>query len=136
LRLAGGLQDQQLLEGAVMGTVQGAFVADDEGQALAVVGQSLKDPGEGAVVIHVLEFVVNILAAAHDFHAEQAGFNGADAAQAPAGDGHGIHQFPFDVALGLELLDVGLAERLESGFRLSAEDDALGAESMADAVLG
>jgi hypothetical protein len=136
MRGLGALEKTQLLEGPVITAVEGAFVADQHGQALLLIGNPLKDPGQAIIVVHVGEFPVDILGAAFDFGAKQVGFDGAEAAQAPAGDGHGLDQVHLDAAGGLELVDVGLAEELKVLDGFAREDDGFGAESMAEAVAG
>jgi len=68
--------------------------------------------------------------------AEQAGFDGPDAAQAPAGDGHGFDQIHLDRVGGVELLDVGVEEELELFVGFGGEQDGLGGETVAEAVAG
>ena len=88
---AGGLEQVQLLERTVIGALEGAFVADQEGEALAVVGEFLESVGEAVVVagvlVHLTEFIFDVFGAAHDFVAEESGLDGLEAAEAPAGGG-------------------------------------------------
>ena len=67
---------------------------------------------------------------------EQAGFDGPDAAQAPAGDGHGLDQIHLDIGGGLELLDVSVEEELELFVGFGGKQDGLGGEAVAEAVAG
>ena len=43
--IAGGLQELQLFESPVMGAIEGAFVAEQQGEAWAVVGELLEGVG-------------------------------------------------------------------------------------------
>jgi len=40
----GGLQQKQLLEGAVIGAIEGALITHQQSEALPVIGEILKDP--------------------------------------------------------------------------------------------
>jgi hypothetical protein len=130
------LQGLQLFERPVMGAIQGAFVANQQGEGLAVIGQLLKDPGDAIVVVHVGELGVDVFIPAHEFCAEHVGFDPADAAEAPAGGGHRFDQFRFEGGLGVELVDVGIEEELELFAGLGGEDDGLGGQAVADGVAG
>ena len=110
--MAGGLQQEQLLEGPVIGASQSGFIADQQGEGLSVVGQPLKDPREVVIVVHPNELLVDGRLAARHFVFQNGGFDGQDAAQAPAGGGHGVDQFRLDAAVGIELMDVGIEEEL------------------------
>ncbi len=130
------LEELQLLEGAVIGAAESAFVTDQQGEAVLVVGDVLKDPGEAMAVAHVVEFGVDRISAADELGAEQIGFNTPEAKQAPAGDGHGFDQIHFDGGRGVELVEVGLAEVFEVFLGLGGQDDGLRGESVAEAVVG
>ena len=56
------------------------------------------------------------------FVGEEGGFDGGEAAEAPAGGGHGFYQFGFEEAGGGELFEVGVEEALVVGGRFGGED--------------
>ena len=103
---------------------------------MSAVGELLEDPGEAVVTGHVFELIVDILGAADELGAEEAGFHSSETAEAPAGGGHGLEQLHFNGGLGLELAEVGIEERLESRAGFGGEDDGLGGESVAETVAG
>jgi hypothetical protein len=131
-----GFQNGKLLERPVEGTVEVALVTGEQGEALTAVGECLKDPREAILAGHFGEFVVDIFGAARQLIGEQAGFDGPDAAEAPAGDGHGLDQIRLDRIGGLELLDVGVEEELELFMGFGGKHDGLGGEAVAKAVAG
>jgi hypothetical protein len=96
----------------------------------------LKDPGEALFGGYFGEFFLDVFGAARQLVGEQAGFDGPDAAQAPAGDGHGLDQIHLDRVGGLELLDVGVEEELKLFVGFGGEQDGLGGEAVAEAVAG
>src|ERR1700680_933225 len=110
---ASGLKQEKLLESPVIGAIESAFVADHQGEGLAVIGELFEDPSAEIDVLHVTELLVDVLGAAHQFGAQQSGFDVRDAAQAPAGGDHGLDQVPLDAALGMELAGVGIEKSLE-----------------------
>jgi hypothetical protein len=89
---------------------------------------------EGSIEVALV--FVHIFGAALELMGEQAGFDGPDAAQAPAGDGHGLDQIHLDRVGGVELLDVGVEEELELFVGFGGEHDGLGGEAVAEAVAG
>ena len=129
-----GFQNGKLLERPVEGTVEVALVTCQQREALTAVGECLKDPREAILAGHFGKFVVNIFGAARQLIGDQAGFDGPDAAQAPAGDGHGLDKIHLDGVSGLELLDVGVEEELELFVGFGGEHDGLGGEAVAEAV--
>jgi hypothetical protein len=131
-----GLQAAQLLERPVEGAIEVALIPGQQGQTLPAIGQSLEDPGQAILSSQVRELVVDIFGAARELIREQAGFDGPDAAQAPAGDGHGLDQIHLDIVGRLELLDVGVEEELELFLGFGGEQDGLGGETVAEAVAG
>jgi hypothetical protein len=126
----------ELFEGPVIGAIESAFVADYQGESLAVIGELLEDPSQAIDVAHVLELLVDVLGAAHDFGAQQGGFDARDAAQAPAGGDHGLDQIHLDSALGIELIGVGIEKSQEVLLRFGGQDDGFCGESVAQAVAG
>jgi len=115
--MASGLKKVQLLEGLVVRAIESALVADQQGEGLSAVGEPLKDPGQAIVIvyiaIHLIEGLLDVPGMAQHFVGQKVGFDGTDAAQAPAGDGHGLDQLHFDAGLGIELVLVGIEEKLE-----------------------
>jgi hypothetical protein len=124
----------QLFEGAVIRAIESAFVTDHQGEGLAVIGELFEDPSEAIDVFHVLELLVDVLGAAHQFGAQQSGLDVTDAAQAPAGSDHGLDQFLLDAPSGIELNDVGAEKSLEFVAGLGGQHDRFGGESVAQAV--
>jgi hypothetical protein len=135
-----------LFEGAGIGAAEGSFVAEKQVETRAV-GEALEDVGEAIIGIgfapDVLKFAVNVIEAALNFIGEEVGFDIGEAAQAPAGGGHGFDQFDFDGAGGGEFIEVGIEEALEVGGGFVVEDDGDGreggvadGESVAKGVLG
>jgi hypothetical protein len=133
---SGGLKGVQLFESPIEGAIKVSLVTGQQGERLSAVGEPLKDPGEAIVAGHFGEFFVNIFGAACQFVGEEAGFDGTDAAKAPAGDGHGLDQFHFQIVGGLELLDVGVEKELELFMGFGGEQDGSGGEAVAEAVAG
>jgi hypothetical protein len=87
----------ELFEGPVVAAVESSFVAEQQGQALLVVGHLLKNPGQTFVVAYLRVLLVDVFGAVQELEAEQVGFEGAEAAQAPAGDGHGFDQVGLNI---------------------------------------
>jgi hypothetical protein len=130
------LKNVELLERTIEGAVEVAFVTGKESEALIAIGKFLKHPGQAIFGSQLAEFVINILGAARQLVGEQAGFDGPNAAQPPAGDGHGLDQVHLDVVGGAELLDVGVEEDLELLAGFAGEQDGFGGETVAEAVAG
>jgi hypothetical protein len=97
------LKKLELAEGSVKGAVEGDFITHHQGQRAAA---SLEDGGQALVVVLGLEIGgVASLGRIH-FVGEQVSLNVGDAAETPAGDGHGFDEVHFDGVGGLEALDV------------------------------
>ena len=96
----------------------------------------MKDPGEALFGGYFSKFFVDVFGATCELVGEQAGFDGPDAAQPPAGDGHGLDQIHLDRAGGVELLDVGVEEELELFVRFSGKQDGLGGKAVAKGCCG
>jgi hypothetical protein len=91
---------------------------------LSGVGEISKGPSQKATgVAGGRDPLVEGLGVAHHFVVQQAGFNGTEAAQAPADGGHGLDQLLLDAALGIELLDVGSEQKLEVLARFGGQND-------------
>ena len=146
--ISNGLEKQQLFEGAVMGAVQSAFVADQQGQALAMIGHLLEGKGQAVNRFHfgealLFDFGVEVFGAAQGLVVQKGGFDGGGAAEAPARGGHGMDQFDFDAGLGSELVEVSVEEGLEIFDGFGGEHHTggrpgrgFGAQAVADAVAG
>jgi len=120
-----------LAEGSVEGAVEGDFVAHHQSER--AVG-SLEDLGEALVVVLGLEVgCVACLGCVH-FVGEQMGLDVGDAAETPAGYGHGFDQIHFDGVGGLKALDVRGQESFVVFLGFGGEDDGLGGEAVAQAV--
>jgi hypothetical protein len=132
----GGPKNVQLLEGAVERTIEVALVTGQQGEALSAISHFLKDPSQAIFAGHLIELIVDIFSAAHQLIGEQAGFDGPDAAQAPAGDGHGLDQIHLDIAGGLKLPDVCIEQELKLFLGFGGKHDGLGGKAVAEAVAG
>ena len=95
------------------------------GEALERVGEVIFDVG---LAIDIFEKVLKVADAGFHFVGEEGGFDIGEAAQAPAGGGHGFDQLDFDGAGGGEFVEIGIEEALEVGGRFFGEDDGHGRE--------
>jgi len=135
-------EEVQLFEGLGIGAVDGSFIAIQQvearafGEAFEGVGEVIFDVG---LAIGVGKKAVNVIDAGFHFVAEEGGFDVGEAAQAPAGGGHGFDQLDFDGAGGGEFVEIGIEEALEVGGGFVDEDDGHGREggrSIGQAVAG
>lgn len=126
----------KLLQSAFVDAHQGRFIAHQELEGGAGLGQLAEDVGEAAVVVDFAELFVNIVLRERELVIEQAGFESADAAQTPAGDGHGMDQLHFRLVGGLVAGDEGVEEVVEIVFVLVRQDGESCGESMAQGVAG
>ena len=139
-------QEVQLFEGLGVGAVDGSFIAVQQveapavGEALERVGEVIFDVG---VAIDIGKKVVNVIDAGFHFVSEEGGFDVGEAAQAPAGGGHGFDQLDFDGAGGGEFVEIGIEEKMEVGDGFVGEDYGDGreggvadGESVAEGILG
>lgn len=101
-----------------------------------MAGHFLERPGQAVGVVDWGENLFGLLGAEDHFIAQQCGFDGAEAAQTPAGGGHGLHQFHFDAAGGGKLGDVGVEQELEFRAGFMGKDHGFGCEPVAQAVAG
>jgi hypothetical protein len=124
-----GAEFQECVEGAGELAVVGSFVAVEEIEDAGVVSQVLEsgggavDRGGGRRLTGHFEFEAGLLEAEY-------------AEMAPTGDGHGFDQGGFGEGAWLEFGDEAGVELLEAVLGLAFEDDGLGQEAVADAVLG
>src|SRR6185312_4587108 len=99
-------EELELFEGAGVGTAEGSFVTNEQVEAGALadgvegVGEAVLRSGDA---MDGGEGFVGVGGEAVNFVAEESGFDGGDAAQAPAGGDHGFDQFGFDEAGGGEI---------------------------------
>jgi hypothetical protein len=104
--IAEGLELLQLFEGASVGAALGAFVAEHQVEA-GLVGEVVEGPGKAVfwsgLVVAVFELSIHVDGHAVHFVGEDGGLDGGDAAEAPAGGGHGFDEFGFEEAGGGEL---------------------------------
>lgn len=109
----------------------GTFVAQQQVEA-GFGGHVVKGPGQAVigsgVAVEVFEGAVYVFGDAVHFVGEDAGLNGGDAAETPAGGGHGFDQFGFEEAGGGEFVQVGAEESLVVFGGLRGEDDGDGRE--------
>ena len=124
-------EEVQLFEGLGIGAVDGSFIAVQQvesravGEALERVGEVIFDVG---LALDIFEKVLKVADAGFHFVGEEGGFDVGEAAQAPAGGGHGFDQLDFDGAGGGEFVEIGMEEALEVGGRFFGEDDGHGRE--------
>lgn len=124
----------QLFEGAVIGSREGAFVADHEGEAGTGVGKVLEDPGEARGIGDVVVGIVDLLFALDQLQLEEGSLQGEDAVEAPARGGHGFDRVRFDEGGGLELIEISMEESFEFRFGFAGDDDGFGAEAVTQGV--
>ena len=138
----------QLFEGLGIGAVDGSFVAIQQVKARAV-GEALERVGEAILVVGFATDVgigkkaFDVIDGGLHFVGEQGGFYVGEAAQAPAGGGHGFDQLDLDGAGGGEFVEIGIEEEMEVGDGFVGEDYGDGreggiadGESVATGVLG
>jgi hypothetical protein len=95
----------------------------------------LKNESQAAQVGDGVKLLVDFFLAEGEFVFEQAGFERGDAAEAPAGERHGLDQVHFDYVDRLVGVEVGLAEFGEVLFGL-AGDDEVGGHAVLEGVAG
>ncbi len=125
-----------MLESFVIRTREGGFIADDEGQSGAGLGEIVENPGDAVVVGDVIVGSFEKIIAVGELDFEERGFKRRDAEKPPAGKGHRFDGVRFGDVLRAELVEVGVEETLEVGAGFVGEDDGSGAESMAEGVPG
>ena len=96
-----------MLEGTGVSALQAGFVADQELEcgALRKVVVGAGERGDGRVFDFI---VVELGLSFHHFLFEEVGFDGPEAALAPFGGDHFFDEIELDLALRLELMDVGV----------------------------
>jgi hypothetical protein len=124
---------RQLFESAFKGAGEAGLVADEHVQGGAF-GQIPKGEGETVITRGAGELRVNESGPPLDVIVEDGGFDQGEAAQTPAGGGHGLDQLLFDGVGGLETVKEGIEERLIFLTGFGCEDDGFGGEAVAQAV--
>ncbi len=81
------LEDLKLLEGSVEGAGEGGFVAEEHLEGAAVVDNALEGPGEAGFVVLLFQFLGEVAGLFEEIVGEHFGFDGREAADAPAGGG-------------------------------------------------
>jgi hypothetical protein len=126
----GGLEAQKLVMGSEEGALGTGFIAGQDGEGARAAGVAEKDVGEavaGCEVVHV----VGVFGQA-EF--EQAGFQAADAGEAPGGHDDLLDQKDLDGADGPVVLLVGFGEFLELAIVFEGDDGVLGGEPMFEGI--
>jgi hypothetical protein len=124
------LEIEEGLEGATIDQVEAGFVAMDEVETAGIVGQGGEGGGEafglrGGGKEVVFEFLV-----------EGGGFDGPEAAQAPDGGDHFLHQSLSGEVGGGETAEEIFVEFAESVGGLVGEEDAVRQDAVAEGVEG
>jgi hypothetical protein len=120
----------------IVGAVQGTLVANQHAEAHLMVGHGLKDPGHAAGAVDLGELPLDILLPVDHLVVEHFGLDAIQAAEAPAGGGHGLDQVHFDAGGGLEIPEVGIAKGFEVFGGLVRQDNGFRGQSVAGAVMG
>jgi len=124
-----------LLEGPVVDSVEGGFVAEQEWEGDAGAGELVEHEAEAAGVVDFRELLGDLLFGEGEFVDENGGFEVGDAAEAPAEDGEGADELAFEGGGGA----VGVLKRgeegVEDGLVLVGEGLEGGAESVLAGVL-
>jgi hypothetical protein len=90
----------QVFDGSVIGAAKAGFVAGEEGEGAAFLGESFEGVGEtGSFIEGAVPAAQGFILLIHGF-VEESGFDGPDAAQAPAGVGNVKADFDFEIVRG------------------------------------
>jgi hypothetical protein len=117
----------EFVEGPVEGALDAGFVARkgfNRAGAGGVVGEGAGPGVEGVVVVGELRHA----------DGEQAGFEGAEAAEAPGGHGHLLDEQGFGGAGGVVFVEESVAKFLEFLRIFVGQDGGLGGESVTESV--
>jgi len=125
-----------VLDGAVIGAGESGFVAEDQLEALAVVGQVLEGPCQAGVRAGVFECRWKVLVVFEHVVVEDAGFDGGEATEAPLGGGDGFDQVCFDCGGGGKAAEIRVAVNLEVVVGFGGEEDLFRMEAVFEGVLG
>jgi hypothetical protein len=107
------LESGEVFEGAVIDAGWRGFITDQELEDLAPVGQFLENEPKASDAVNFGKLFVDVFFGVDDFVIEDGGFEGGDAAKAPAGYGEGADELAFDPVVGPEKGFVGFEELVE-----------------------
>ena len=123
--------DDELGEGAGMGSLEGGFGALDGGEFL--VDADLAE-AEAVIVVAIGIFAVVLGFVIGEGLVVDGGGDGLGPVQAPIGGDHALDQVKFGDGAGLEGFEVVVLELFKQGVALIAEDDRSGGQAMFDGV--
>ena len=115
--------------GAAELALEGRFVAEGEGERVAVTAEGAE--GEGGAEGGGGGFVL-----AGHFAVEVGFLDGPGAELAPIGDDHFVDEGEFGFSDGTVGGNEGVEEGVEAGFGFAVEDDGLGEHAVGNAVVG
>ncbi|HSB16295.1 MAG TPA: hypothetical protein VLE22_17705, partial [Bryobacteraceae bacterium] len=118
----------EVLEEGAFGTRFIAREGEEDGGLDDVVTE---DEGEAAAVVKVRVLPFHALAEGVEAELEEAGLDGADAGEAPGGDGELFDEEGLGRGGGLVFVDEGLMEGLVGGAVLDVDERVLGGEAVA-----
>jgi hypothetical protein len=130
---AGGLEALEFVEGAVEAALDAALVAGQGGEFVRVVAE---DASFALVGLEPVEGSLQPVLGFGEAAVEQAGFHGADAAEAPGSDSHGLDEVEFGLAFGLVVVEERIEELIELLLVLVGDDVVLGGEAVLDGIAG
>ena len=113
---------------------EGGFVADQEGQGRGAVGEAAEEPGLDADIVDFGKLAGDIISGVDALVIEELGFDGGNAAEAPAGDGDGVDELGFDGIGGIEAVDIGVEECFEVVIGFVPQDGEFRGEAVAECV--
>ncbi|MBI3664783.1 MAG: hypothetical protein HY236_00915 [Acidobacteria bacterium] len=90
-----GLEALDLVEGAVEGALDPGLVADEPGDGVGVVNIPAKSESDAIGRSEVVVALGSVVEQVDDALVEEAGFDAAEAAQAPGGHDHLLHERGF-----------------------------------------
>jgi hypothetical protein len=103
---------------------------------MTAVGETLKGVGDTIGGGEIFELFRDGVVTADAFVFEDGGFDGIEAAETPAGGGHGFDEFALNRVGGLEAGEEGIEKNFEFVGGFGGEDDGVGGESVTEAVGG
>jgi hypothetical protein len=133
--VAGSLEALEFVEGAVEGALDAGFVAGEGVEdAGGGTGVPVEDAGQFLVVVEasVLGFGVRFKVDEAKF--EEAGFEAAATDEAPLGHDDLVDEGGFERSGGLELVEEGVAEFVESLIVFAYDDGGLGSEAVFEGI--
>jgi hypothetical protein len=99
-----------------------------------VIGEFAENEPKAAGVVDLREVFVDLFFAEDHLVVKHVGFEGGDAAEAPAGDGQGANEFVFENAGGLIVGLVGIEEGVEVFLGFAGEGLELGGQAVFEGV--